>query len=682
MNLLTFRTLSQEFRSWFQPESVVRHLCRHRSKELSSACSQADELLLQTFTFQDPWDMEPCSHPYALVPMQWDQSPNGDPEWVYMLNRHDYLYKLLLAYEASSNPRYILKLKWYLLHWIEQNPVSPKDVTTTETTRTIDTGIRCMNWLFLLLHMASLSLPDKSLLLSDAELTLLLESLANQLFSLRERDIPKYALSNWGVLQTTAICACCPFLAKIAGHAEDTSFQELGAWAEKQLKLQLELQIHQDGSHWEQSIMYHVEVLLAIIKLVTARNFFQKQSAESGDDLHWLTSYLSPMSLYVMHNAGPDHCQLPQCDSDVTDIRDVMVKAAILTRNGVFKFNGFSQIDLDSAWLFGKEGITAYDSLVPCQPDSLYFHARDTGNVFFRSSWEPDASFTSLQCGPLGSGHGHGDLTHISLSYGGKPFLIDSGRYSYREDEPLRTRLKDPQAHNVCVVDGHSMAKADTSWTFASYGQPFKTYYTTQDNVHYCEMAYHCLLNDGTPCLVIRKVISVCPGIWMITDEILCHGAHTAEEFYHLDPEITALLQSPHQWQLTREDLTLTVTSFAPLKKEPCLVSRKYNQLSDTSCLSAAHTFTDHLVTWNCFSAFGSCRQVPVFLCSGAPADDSGVTALEFPVSAEESWTLLIWHQETFRGNKLYQCQGVPIYAKAAAIHRKNGQFSAIRLRS
>ena len=66
-----------------------------------------------------------------------------------------------------------------------------------------------------------------------------------------------------------------------------------------------------------------------------------------------------------------------------------------------------------------------------------------------------------------------GMLTHISLYYQGKPFLIDSGRYSYREDEPLRMEFKMLQAHNVCVVDDGSVIRPDGSWSFHSYGGLF-----------------------------------------------------------------------------------------------------------------------------------------------------------------------------------------------------------------
>ena len=90
-----------------------------------------------------------------------------------------------------------------------------------------------------------------------------------------------------------------------------------------------------------------------------------------------------------------------------------------------------------------------YEAAVSREPERLDYHAQDTGNIYIRSSWKEDANYTYLSCGPQGSGHGHGDLTHISLYYQGKPFLIDSGRYSYREDEPLRMEFKMLQAHKI-----------------------------------------------------------------------------------------------------------------------------------------------------------------------------------------------------------------------------------------
>ena len=71
-------------------------------------------------------------------------------------------------------------------------------------------------------------------------------------------------------------------------------------------------------------------------------------------DRTWLLEKTADMSRYAMYAAGPDHCQIAQCDSDITDVRDVLTKAAVLTGDGRFRFAGFESMDLDSAWLLGR----------------------------------------------------------------------------------------------------------------------------------------------------------------------------------------------------------------------------------------------------------------------------------------------------------------------------------------
>ena len=85
--------------------------------------------------------------------------------------------------------------------------------------------------------------------------------MAEQFENMRARYIGKYTLSNWGVLQTTAICA---------GYAWFGPFLPAGLedWAWDELEQELELQILEDGAHWEQSAMYHVEVLNTCTKLL------------------------------------------------------------------------------------------------------------------------------------------------------------------------------------------------------------------------------------------------------------------------------------------------------------------------------------------------------------------------------------------------------------------------------
>ena len=199
-----FARLLERVKVWraeYGPTEVAAYLRERCGGEAGQVIEAAGRLMDQTFVFMDPWDMEPCGEPYAFPEMRWDEAPNGDPEWVYMLNRHDSLQKLLQAWRLTGDEAYAGKLKWYLFHWMEHNPLIPGG----ETVRTIDTGIRCMNWTVFLLFFLDGGL------VSEEEAERILAGMGDQFRYLREAYIGKYTLSNWGLLQTTAMCAayCC-----------------------------------------------------------------------------------------------------------------------------------------------------------------------------------------------------------------------------------------------------------------------------------------------------------------------------------------------------------------------------------------------------------------------------------------------------------------------------------------
>lgn len=671
------RQRAEAYEAWYEKERVCAHIAGNCREEAEKILAQADRLMAHTFSFEDRWDMEPCREPFTLKEMIWDRSPNGDPEWIFMLNRHEYMNKLLIAGWLTGDKAYVEKLKWFLFHWIQANPIPPEG---TVTTRTIDTGIRCMSWQYLLLHLLGEGLME------EREAAGILESMKEQFASLRKRYIGKYTLSNWGVLQTASICNGYLWFHEYlpSDGTED--------WAWQELERQIGLQVLDDGAHWEQSMMYHMEVLLACMKLLASCRAWVRieNRTEFWRDTDWLEKAVDRMSRYVLFASGPDHLQIAQCDSDVTDVRDVMVKAAVLTGDGRYRYAGYDTADLDSAWMFGSAGVTGYSAMAGRKPESLSLAAADAGHIFFRSSWEEDSHFTYMKCGPLGSGHGHADLTHISLHYRGCPILVDSGRYSYVEEEPLRPFLKSAQAHNVCVIDGESHGRPRGSWGYDSFGQSFKNYYREQGPVHYGEMAYHGCLMSGAHYLVIRKVMAVDQGIWMIVNDIRCDGGHEVKEYYHLDSAVqetpmgTGTDGAGECWRLcSGGDDAMTVLGSRPFEAVPCVISKQYNQKEKSTCLVRKTGFTDRITDWTCLFGEGTeAEKTQVFQYgSSRPETEEQVTAMSFCLSPDESWDFLVWNQETWQGGKIHDCRGVPVYAKAAAIHTINGNTTLYRLR-
>ena len=116
------RERAEAYAAWYEKERVTAHITENCREEAKQILAQADRLMAHTFSFEDRWDMEPCREPFTLKEMIWDRSPNGDPEWIFMLNRHEYMNKLLIAGWLTGDTSYAEKLKWFLLHWIQANP--------------------------------------------------------------------------------------------------------------------------------------------------------------------------------------------------------------------------------------------------------------------------------------------------------------------------------------------------------------------------------------------------------------------------------------------------------------------------------------------------------------------------------------------------------------------------------
>jgi hypothetical protein len=696
MMMHVLRSRAVVFHKIYNTARVSEYVHEHCPEEAEEVIRQADLLLHSTFVFTDRWDMEPCSEPYTVSLEDWVTSPNGDPEWVFMLNRHDFLHKLWQAYLLTGKGDYVDRILYFLLDWIQKNPITQQG---TDATRTIDTGIRCMNWTILLMHLLGADL------ISDADARAVLDSIAAQCRNMQSRYIGKYALSNWGVLQTTAICAAHLWFPH---HIPEN----VAAWAWEELRLQLSLQILSDGSHWEQSPMYHVEVLNTSAKLLAQlqlaerigvcvegkayeafhsdKNWSASMEAEAGpgegydpDASGWLSGAVRVLSRHVLYTCDPSFRQLPLGDSDVTDVRDVLARGAVLLSGGsIYRWAAGQWLDLDSVFLLGASGIDGFHRVVPAIPVRRVWECSDSGNIYFRSDWTRDASFTALKCGTLGSSHGHADQTHMSLQYKGKPFLIDSGRYTYLEEDPLRVLLKKPCAHNVCVIDGASGGDPNGSWSYHSYDETCKNYACHKDEAHYAEMGFHGKLRDGTPYLIKRKLIALDCGIWLSAQDVICQGKHQVKEYFHLHGDTAVYCHHDHV-TVCHDEAALNIWDSGSMEFRFGVVSEKYNEKRYAPILVRVDQMCDRMTTFTVITdGEYSVNAVPVYqLRRTDPVPRERAAAWDVVKPDGKKYTLILWNRETCKGDKLYACHGVSVYGKAAVLVWEDGKCRTIRLR-
>lgn len=610
--------------------------------------AHADELMHQTFTFNKTWDMERCLTPYTLPVIDWNGHQNDDPEWCFMLNRMDYLDHLLLASLLTGEIGYADKAKEYILNWIAAHPT----IASEPSTRTLDTGIRVMNWMEALPYLSMLHV------LTDDELTCITDSMLAQMQYLKENYLPKYKTSNWGSIQTCAIVSVLPFLR--ADFQSDPLYQ----WALDEMTLQFSIQVYPDGMHWEQSTMYHIEVLNYGMKAV-----------------HYMGLHLQPCpsvvkeQVYALAKALAGQL-MPSGeietfgDSDRVCARDVLSRAALLFDDPTFRFAGLDELDPESLYVLGVPAAQRYAAMTASVPQSLHYDGEDSGMYTLRSSWDKDASFTMFTNGSLGSGHGHSDNLHLSACYQGDPVLIDSGRFTYREDHPLRVQLKGMAAHNGVMIDDKAYCVPSDSWGYADFGLPLKNYVRHAGNLHYFEGA---MLGHDPLQVWVRKVIVIDPAIWMIVDEVKCDGAHEAHSRLHFDPAVAV---SPagdcHRVTTPHTALTLTCPGTVSYTSEPC--SLRYNEQQPHTVVHSKTAFTDSatLITTLCGDGI-TAQDAPVFQNLTEPTAPDFAQARKFILSPTESYTVAVYSKEIYRGKKVLSCEDMPYHAKCVVIHEKDG---------
>ena len=615
---------------------------------------RAEELMQQTFIFDKPWDMERCLTPYRLAPLDWNAQRNDDEEWCFMLNRMDYLDYLILASLLSHEIKYAEQAKHYILDWIAAH----SQIKPEPSTRTLDTGIRVMNWFEALPYLEFLGC------LSDCEREKIGHSMQTQLAYLKDSYLPKYKTSNWGSIQTCAMVSVLPFL------LEDYQKDPLYLWAKDEMELQFSIQVYPDGMHWEQSTMYHIEVLNYGMKALYYMGL-RKESSSIQEPVYRLAKSL----LYQLTPSGGIETF---GDSDRVCARDVFTRAAVLFSDCQFRFAGTESCDLESAYVLGGSGAAHYNAMSAEQPTQLCYDGTDSGMYVIRSSWSPDASFTMFTNGSLGSGHGHSDNLHISLTHKGQEILIDSGRYTYREDDALRTQLKGMQAHNGIILDEHEYCLPSDSWGYADFGLPLKNYVRHAGSIHYLE-GY--LVGHDPLQIWMRKVIFMAPSIWLIVDEVKADGVHKAHTRFHFDPSLTLKVQGT---QLSIEGTSLLMTPphcEMLLTKEAC--SLRYNEQLPHTVLHCKQSFTNHLTQISAFYDRSiQMEAVPVYQNLTEVMSPEIAQARKFILSEQESYTVAICSQEIYKGKKVLSCEGMPYHAKCVVIHQVGDEKQLIVLKA
>lgn len=330
-----------------------------------------------------------------------------------MLNRHLFLADLYHAFRETGDIRHIEVLEALWADWLSANPY-PGRISFSASWRPLEVSRRLMHvWIGLFFRLDEKLSPATRIAI---------------LCSLWEHGDKLYRFpSFWGgnhlITEKTA-------LTLLASAFPE--FRDAEKWRQKAVHGtidQFRRQTYPDGAYMELTNHYQR------VTLLNAQSFLEILKA-SGDPetAAEFQPLVESMWNYFIHLMRPDGTGPKNNASDLEWNRAIAIESA----------RGFQRHDWEYILSYGEDGI-------PPSANRIWFPW--SGKLIWRNNWHRDADWTFFHLGPRGTAHDHDDHLHLSIDVGGRPFLTDSGRYTY---QPGRWRdfFKGPAAHNVLLLDG------------------------------------------------------------------------------------------------------------------------------------------------------------------------------------------------------------------------------------
>lgn len=618
--------------------------------------SYADAVCRQTFTFCQPWDMEKCLEPVHFEKeIDWCHLHNHDREWMWMLNRHRYWIPVIHAYVATGNDRYLNAVLGQWEHWLDtQKDPEGRHLTTW---RTIDAGIRLRNWVKLLEYLTE---PD---LLPPELLDKITDSVRTHIVYIFSRYRRECSLTNWRVLEFTGV-----FLASVCF----SQLPEAERWREESLAILgqcIRLQVTGDGFHWEQSYMYHAEMLLCMSEVILIGERNQVSIPR------FMIEITQKMADAMIHMITPGGLQLCHGDSDVEPLGELLAGLAYQFRSETYGYFADKEPTVSLAGDYGSPLLDAWDSIGARAPEQTDYAHEDVGNYFVRTGWRADDSYLFFKNGFLGSGHGHCDLLHFEVISRGVPILVDSGRFTYREDSPDRQRFKAGSAHNTILVDGEEFTVQNGSWDNTKVATAIKRPCVLNRDIAYLQGAHMGYFEKGV--FLNRKLIYIKPDIWIVVDECFSGQIHQYRQQFHFAGKGSQVEDHQVVYHAGGHIVRMIVPGDGIIEKNTAVLSPGYNQSYEsdvvtveasgrgTTVLAAVILAEDRKNTYKV-------EEITVRDMSGAAVSRDYASAWSIQ-KGDESWLVFTNHKEEDTGRAIYLLEGIPVYGRTGVICQRNG---------
>jgi hypothetical protein len=450
----------------------------------------------------------------------------GDIKLPWELNKHQYFFTLGKVSWLNDDASLAAEIVRQIDQWIDDNPY----YTGIHWISALEAGSRVISWI--------LAYPFFADCLDIRVRDRMLTSLAEHLKFVEEH------LSTGPFANTHLVGEAAALI--IGGLFLECRHST--RWLQKGLDVlqqEVDCQVTPDGMHAERSVQYH-RFFLDQYYLVAAL------LAANGKSLSSSTLHrMEEMTSFLMYMLFPDGTAPAFGDGDdarglwlrgqasPADFSGLLALGAVLFKRGDFKAvaGGGSE---EVLWLFGPEGIAAFNELAGRTPEHASVSFADAGYYVMRGGWGRSDPVLVFDCGPVGfgpAGHGHADALSFQLHTAGYAFYVDSGTFSYNVDYEWRDVFRGTRAHNTVVVDGENQSVPGDRMSWKSTATCHGRRWVTTQWFDAAEGEHDGYRRLPDPVTHRRVLVFLKPDVWVIWDDLRGAGRHDLDLLLHVRPD-------------------------------------------------------------------------------------------------------------------------------------------------
>lgn len=556
---LSARSLLEHFRSRTRPrffasfadrDETVREFRRRFGQRAEEAIVERAERIIegrfhllgfQDLAFGNPpdWHLEPVAGKRTPL-VHWsridylDAEVAGDKKIVWELNRHQYFSTLGRAYWLTRDERYAETFAAHLAAWMDDNP--PK--LGINWASSLELSFRAISWLW-----ACYFFKD------SPHLAPALFQRALKFLYLHARHLETY-LSTYFSPNThlTGEALGLYYLGTL--WPEFRAAARWRAQGRRILLAELDRHVRPDGVYFEQSSYYQRYTA----DFYTHLYLLSEANGEPLDDR--LKQKLLALLDHLMFITKPDGTtplfgdddggRLVQMDERAAnDFRATLSNGAALFARSDYKYVAREAAE-ETLWLFGCEGLRAFDQLDAQAPVEQSRAFNDGGYYVMRDGWGETDNYLLIDCGPhgaVGGAHAHADALSFELAARGRSLLVDPATCTYTGSAGMRDLFRSTAMHNTLVIDNESSSVPDGPFKWSHVAESSARAWMSHERFDFFEGEHDGYARLPAPATHVRGVLFLKNDYWMMRDRVKTTGAHRYDLRFHFNSDASPFVK-------------------------------------------------------------------------------------------------------------------------------------------